>query len=512
MKAGSRKWPEDGIFRLPPVFILHPSSFILHPSSFSAVFSRLPLPLKILLWFFVNLGGLVAVCALLFDAEYHFNVDWLFARGAHQRVDALRALLVDDLNTQPPDAWADVVERFADAYRVRVALYDEAGRHLLGFADELPAEVRRQLRLWPRAPSHRPDHQALVRTGAPTRYWLLFNASVDNPQAGGALELDVIAESSGAGMGGLIFDPRPWAWLAVGALVLSVLFWLPLLRGVTRAIAQVTDAARRIAEGRFDTRVPTSRRDELGTLATAINGMAARLDGLLRGQKRFLGDVAHELCAPLARLQLTLGIIEQRAADDPARRYARAAMEKAAQISALVDELLVFSRASLAEDGVRPADVDVREAVAAAVRNEAGGHGDRLGADVRLEVPARLAVRADPDLLARALGNLLRNAFRYGGDAGPILVRAEPAAGEGGGGGGAVAISVADGGPGVPEEELGRIFDAFYRVDASRDRDTGGVGLGLSIVKTCAEACGGTVSARNRPAGGLEVTLRLPAA
>ena len=77
---------------------------------------------------------------------------------------------------------------------------------------------------------------------------------------------------------------------------------------------------------------------------------------------------------------------------------------------------------------------------------------------------------------------------------------------------GTVAISVADSGPGVPAEELPRIFDAFYRVDASRTRDTGGVGLGLSIVKSCVEACGGTVAARNRSAGGLEVTLRLPSA
>ena len=468
------------------------------------MFSRLPLPLKILLWFFVNLGGLVAVCALLFNAEYHFNVDWLFARGAHQRVNAMRALLVDDLNTQPPDSWADVVERFADAYRVRFALYDDAGRPLLGSADELPAEVRRQLRLLPRAPLHRGNQQALVRTGAPTRYWLLFNAAVDNPQAGGALDLAVVAESSSAGMGGLIFDPTPWIWLAVGAVVLSVLFWLPLLRGVTHAIAQVTAAARRIAEGHFDTRVPTRRRDELGTLAAAINGMAARLDGLLRGQKRFLSDVAHELCAPLARLQLTLGIIEQRAADDDARRYARAAAAKAAQMAALVDELLVFSRASLAEAGARLADVNVRAAAEAAVREEAGGGDDKPGADVRLEVPAALAVRADPELLARALGNLLRNAVRYGGAEGAILVRAEPSAD------GTVTISVVDGGPGVPEDELPRIFDAFYRVDTSRTRETGGVGLGLSIVKTCVEACGGSVTARNRTGGGLEVVISLP--
>ncbi len=468
------------------------------------MFSRLPLPLKILLWFFVNLGLLVAVCVGLFRAEYHFTFDWLFANSIHQRVDAARDLLVDDLNTQPPDEWEDVVERFAAAYHVSLALYDEDGRHLLGPAEELPAEVRSQLRLWPRAAARRPAQKALVRTSSPTRYWLLFNAQVDNPQAGGPIGLDVVAESPHANLGGLVIDPTPWVRLALGTVVFSVLFWLPLLRGVTRAIAQVTDAARRIADGRLDTRVATRRRDELGVLAAAINGMAARLDGLLHGQKRFLGDVAHELCAPLARLQLTLGIMEQRAGDDAQRRYAQTAMEKAAQIAALVDQLLAFSRASLGGSGVRLQAVDLRAAAESAVRHETSGAGAAAPPDIRLEIPAGLTAHADPELVVRALGNLLRNAVCYGGAAGWITIRADRAAGD-------VTLSVADQGPGVPPDELPKIFDAFYRVDPSRTRDTGGVGLGLSIVKLCVEACGGTVVAHNRPAGGLEVTMDLPA-
>ena len=253
------------------------------------MFSRLPLPLKILLWFFVNLGLLVAVCVGLFRAEYHFSLDWLFANSIHQRVDAVRDLLVDDLSTRPPDDWEEVIERFAAAYHVNLALYDEEGRRLLGPTEELPPEVRSQLRLWPHATGRRQSQRALVRTDSPTRYWLLFAAQVDNPQAGGAIALDVVADSSEANMGGLVVDPTPWVRLALGTVVFSVLFWLPLLRGVTRAIAQVTHAARQIAEGHLDTRVPTRRRDELGVLANAINQMAVRLDGLLHGQKRFLG-------------------------------------------------------------------------------------------------------------------------------------------------------------------------------------------------------------------------------
>jgi len=119
------------------------------------------------------------------------------------------------------------------------------------------------------------------------------------------------------------------------------------------------------------------------------------------------------------------------------------------------------------------------------------------------EIPDELTVLADYDLLVRAISNLLRNALRYSEGAGSITITA---AREDGG----MAIRVADSGPGVPEEELPKLFDAFYRLDASRTRETGGVGLGLTIVKTCIESCNGTVVAQNRQPHGLEVTIRLP--
>ncbi len=494
------------------------SAFYLHPSAF-------PLPVKILLWFFLNVALLVAGFLLLFNAEYHFNLDWVFSNHAQQRVESMRDLIADDLNTQPPDEWDDVIDRFNDAYHVRFALFDDGGRHLLGSVDNLPAEVRARMELSPRFSHAAPSSAArstrtatpaipvtnppintvpvrsFIHTVDPTRYWLLVNARVDNPRAGGALNLNIVAESSSASMGGLIIDPMPWLRLAAAAVVLSVLFWLPLLRGITRAIGSVTHAAREIAEGRLDARVQTRRRDELGALAEAINGMAARLDGLLRGQRRFLGDVAHELCAPLAKLQMTLGIMEQRTDDHRQLAHARMAIDKAGQIASLVDQLLAFSRASAGASSVRLQAVDVRGAAGEALEREA-----TEGANLCNEVPAGVAVAAEPDLLVRALGNLLRNAVRYGAGAGPVTVSAAREAS------GSVAIRVADTGPGVPEDELPKIFDAFYRVDTSRTRETGGVGLGLSIVKTCVETCGGTVMASNRPGGGLEVTIHLPGA
>ena len=102
--------------------------------------------------------------------------------------------------------------------------------------------------------------------------------------------------------------------------MLSVLFWLPLIRGITRSIAAMRAATARIAEGHFEVRVDARRSDELGSLGAAINGMSERLAGLVNGQRRFLSDVAHDLCAPLSRLQVGLGIIEQRTAETERER------------------------------------------------------------------------------------------------------------------------------------------------------------------------------------------------
>jgi two-component system sensor histidine kinase CpxA len=126
-------------------------------------------------------------------------------------------------------------------------------------------------------------------------------------------------------------------------------------------------------------------------------------------------------------------------------------------------------------------------------------------AAVQIAVPEELRVKADRQLLIRALGNLVRNALRYAGECGPVIVSARKEGCEG-------CLSVIDCGPGVPEEHLPKLFDPFYRVDASRDRSTGGAGLGLTIVKTCIEACRGTVVCQNRLPKGFEVSIRLPLA
>ena len=466
---------------------------------------RVPLFARILGWFFLNLALLAVGFALLMRAQFVFDRDFLLTAGAAERLDNLGQEIVSAVKDQPHDHAEEVVSRYGKMYGVRFHVFDPTGRPLAGEPTDVPPEVRDHIMHRP-PPMGRPPPQPpppppretgdgnpsriLVRAGNPPRYW----AVVRTPS-----QFAVMIESHSLTGGGLFLDLRPWIVAVFGAGIFSALFWLPFVRGITRSIAQMTQATQQIAEGRFYVRVKAHRRDELGALGHAINGMAQRLDGFVTGQKRFLSDIAHELCSPLARLRVALGILEERADPREQPDVARA-NEPAEEIAGLVNELLSFSKASLSAAHITLQAVSLREIADTAIRREIND-----GARLKVNIAPDLRVEAEPELLTRALANLLRNAVRYAGTAGPISISAERK-NEG------VAVTVADQGPGIPAAELPRIFDPFYRLDASRDRQTGGVGLGLAIVKTCVEACQGTVVAANCLPTGLQVTITLRAA
>jgi two-component system sensor histidine kinase CpxA len=298
--------------------------------------------------------------------------------------------------------------------------------------------------------------------------------------------------------GGLFFDVRPWLLGLFGAMALSALLWLPFVSNITGSIRANMQATEQIAKGQFNVRVPETRSDELGRLSHAVNSMAVQIDGIVRGQKRFLGDIAHELCSPIARMEMSLGILEDKLTDHDALRLADV-REELRQISLLVNELLSFSKSSLGQAAKPPEDVVLLTLV-----DEVAGMEAIPAQHLRLSVPRDLQVRAVPDLLRRAVGNILRNARLHAPES-DIEVSASRK-------GDRVLLSIADHGPGVPEDSLPRLFDPFYRVDTSRDRQTGGTGLGLAIVKTCLDTCGGTVTARNAQPHGLIIEMELPRA
>ncbi len=501
---------------------------------------RAPLYAKIGGWLLANLLLVALLLVVFVEVQYHLGLDSLLAGRAGDRIAAVAGVIAAELRDNPREKWDEILAPFSESYQVRFSLYVDDGTRLAGDPTELPPPVRAKLsegppRHEPRPPRGphprengdlpRPDRDrpdvppppppagrpSMVRTTDPARYWVLVRlpvrAAPDGPGSGPGPrpppQVTLVARSDSLDGGGLFFEWTPWLLAAAAVLIVSVLCWLPLVRGLTRALWRLTEATGRIAEGRFDVRVADeSRGDELGALAGSINRMAARLDGFVTGQKRFLGDIAHELCAPLARLQMAAGILEQRAAPETQANVADL-REEIEQMSALVGELLSFSKASLAggggTGGAQLVAVELRPVVEQAVRRESPDNA----AAVEVELPAGLTARADADLLLRALSNLLRNSLRHAAGTGPVVVSSEPSDN------GKVRLRVRDHGPGVPDEALARVFDPFYRLDPSRDRATGGVGLGLAIVKTCVEACGGSVAGRNVEPTGFEVTLTL---
>lgn len=483
---------------------------------------RAPLYAQICGWFLLNLALIGLLVYGFVRVQFHLGLDSLLAGRAGDRIEAVAGVITAELRDRPPGEWNAILERFSSNYGVRFALFRTDKQQAAGEPLALPAPVRAWMGGFgrpplPRAPREErppqpaagppppppplagpPNHpRKLVRTSRPTRYWVLVRTPINPPDRPPQPPYTLVAASESLSAGGLFFEWKPWIAVAAGCLAVSVLCWIPLARGLTVAIRRLTQATGRIAEGRFDARVPEDRGDELGALAGSVNRMASRLEGYVTGQRRFLGDIAHELCAPIARLQMALGILEQRAGADTQGPVADV-REEIEQMSALVGELLSFSKASLAGNAINRRPAPLRALIEQATEREAAP-----GVEFTVAAPAEASVLAEPDLLLRALSNLLRNAARYAGDAGPITVNAERA-------GERWAVRVSDCGPGIPAEAVAKIFDPFYRVDPSRDRATGGAGLGLAIVKTCVEACGGTVSCR-RLAPGFEVEMLLPA-
>ena len=473
---------------------------------------RFPLSVKILGWFFLNLLLLGIIGFIFAQQRLRFGLDSLVAGPAGDRVRAVAILVIQELNETPRNQWDGVLEKYGRESNVQLLLVAESGMPIAGPRAVLPGEVAARLRESGRPPrpprrddreppenmrppdappSRGPQVVGLMRAGDPVAYWTLIHAPL--PQLGPEGPAVLILKSSSLSAGGLIFDFKPLLWSATAAVVISVLFWLPLVRGITRSVTNMRSATARIADGRFDTQLNGDRNDELGALAASINRMSERLAGLLSGQRRFLSDVAHELCAPLSRLQIALGILEERSADAEKLRDLR---EEVDQIAELVNELLSFSRASLGAKTVELRSVNVRDVMERATHRE----GD--GARIEVHCDERVSAQANPDLLQRAVGNLLRNAIRYAAHAGPIHV-------EGHQNGEHVEITVTDAGPGIPSDALPQIFDPFFRVDQSRTRDSGGVGLGLTIAKTCIEACGGTITMENANPSGARAIIRL---
>ncbi len=290
-------------------------------------------------------------------------------------------------------------------------------------------------------------------------------------------------------------------WLSLGAVVLvavgaTAVVAFAVARSITRPVADLRNAATRIAEGDLSARSSIGDAPpELSELAHAFDDMAARLEELVESQRAFVADASHQLRTPLTALRLRLENLEATAAASEVEDIGEIVLE-AERLSGMVDQLLELSRAGGAEVVV----VDVVDVVEQRVRLWEAVADDR---DISLETSmspiTRCSAAVVPGGLEHVLDNLIDNAIRYSPQGGTVTVTVRNESE------GICVVEVADTGPGVTDEELPRIFDRFWRGKSNEP----GTGLGLAIVSHVTARSGGTVSVSSAPDGGLTVQVRL---
>ncbi len=259
-------------------------------------------------------------------------------------------------------------------------------------------------------------------------------------------------------------------------------------RRIARPLREIGRAARRIAAGDYATRVPRDGPEELSTLADSFNQMASSLQEQERLRTEFIANAAHELRTPLTNLQGYLEALRDEVM--PADRAAfESLLEEAQRLVRLSRSLDLLGDGDIGAGRPALVDVDAAEAVRAAVDLVSPALA-QAGLATRLDLPATLPARADPDGLAQVLGNLLQNALRYTPAGGSVEITGERRTDD-------VLVTVSNTGPGIPAADLAHVFERFYRVEKSRDAASGGAGIGLAIVREIVASLGGTVGAES---------------
>jgi signal transduction histidine kinase len=278
----------------------------------------------------------------------------------------------------------------------------------------------------------------------------------------------------------------------------AILFWL-IVADVVNPLRRLAQAVHQFGHGAFAVRAPIKRRDEIGRLAETFNDMATRIATLVTAERRLLQDVSHELRSPLTRLNLAIEV-SRTATDrnDAADRLQR----EATRLSDLVSTLLEVVRLEGDPGSTAAGPVNLMDLLHDSVESSARQAESR---DVQVEISGKVAGSMDgnAELLRRAFDNIIGNATRYAPAGTTVTVTCNGTHAE-------HLIEVRDMGPGVEEEQLAKLGNAFYRTDESRSADTGGVGLGLAIARRAIHLHRGSVQFANAQPG-LRVTLRLPA-
>ena len=301
-----------------------------------------------------------------------------------------------------------------------------------------------------------------------------------------------------------LLEPKALWWrLLLLALVVGALsLWLA--RYLSGPVGALRRATLRLSAGDLSARVgkPVNRRrDEIGQLAHEFDAMAGRLETLVGSQRRLLRDVSHELRSPLARLTVALQLARDREGAQAAEALDRIERETG-RLDDLIGQLLLLERLEARAPDTEAIEFDLSTLLNEVV-DDASFEASATQRAVELGSESSCPTQGYPALIRSALDNVLRNAVRHTAEGTTVEVSIDC-------GDASAEVKIRDHGPGVPEEHLETLFEPFSRVADSRERSTGGAGLGLAIARRAVEVHGGIVTAHNHPDGGLEVVITLP--
>lgn len=294
---------------------------------------------------------------------------------------------------------------------------------------------------------------------------------------------------------------RYLVWTAAGALALAISLSFLLTRRVLRPLAEMTRMTQQFAAGNYQARAAVSGKDELADLAASFNRMADGLERVEQLRKRLVADVAHELRTPLTNVRGYLEALRDGVVPPDAATFEMLKTE-VERLVTLANDLLELARADAARAHLSLRPVDLPELIDSAVAINAVHFKDkRIAVDTCYADTAR-TVNADPEKLLQAIGNLVQNAWQYTSDAGRFSIATERT-------GDTVRIEFSNDSPPIADEDLGFLFERFFRPERSRSRDSGGAGIGLSVTKELIEAHRGRVAAEQSN-GRLSIAVELP--
>lgn len=277
--------------------------------------------------------------------------------------------------------------------------------------------------------------------------------------------------------------------LIMQTLILYVIVLLPVLWGsrrISRPLQSLASAAQRFRPGEPQSPLEEQGPQDVRSVIAAFNALRLRVTAMLDEKDQMLGAIGHDLRTPLAALRVRVESVD----DDSDRARM---IETIEEMNRTLDDILSLARLGRPSEPV--SETDLTALVEAVVEDFKA-----IGKPVALEETARIIAPARPSLMRRAVQNLIENAVKYGTSADVRIVTAA----------GTVSIIIADKGPGIPPDQIDAVFDPFTRLETSRNRDTGGVGLGLALARAIVREAGGDITLENRPEGGLNAIISLP--